>query len=116
MMKTGFVPISLEEYVELHLNSNPDTNREEITIALKEVLEDYKRFRQFVHSVHTPQVGVLSPSCPICGGINVLYVRDFHTMLPALQPVAAGMMQGEQVFAQFRVGKAQEILKSRVNH
>jgi hypothetical protein len=43
MMKTGFVPISLEEYVEHHLKSNPDTSREEITIALKEALEDYKR-------------------------------------------------------------------------
>ena len=43
MMKTGFVPISLEDYVELHLASNPGTTREEITTALKETLEDYKR-------------------------------------------------------------------------
>ena len=42
-MKTCFVPISLEIYVELHLKSNPDTSREEITTALKEPLEDYKR-------------------------------------------------------------------------
>ena len=42
-MKTGFIPISLEEYVELHLKSNPDASREEITIALKDALEDYKR-------------------------------------------------------------------------
>jgi len=42
-MKTSFVPISLEEYVELHLKSNPDTSREEITIALRDALEDYKK-------------------------------------------------------------------------
>jgi hypothetical protein len=42
-MKTGFVPISIEEYVELHLKDNPDTSREEITLALKDALEDYKR-------------------------------------------------------------------------
>ena len=39
-MKTGFVPITLEEYVELHLKSNPDTSREEITIALRGALEE----------------------------------------------------------------------------
>jgi hypothetical protein len=42
-MKTGFVPINFEDYVELHLKSNPDTNKEEITAALKKALEDYKR-------------------------------------------------------------------------
>jgi len=42
-MKTGFVPITPEEYVELHLKSNPDTSREEITIALRGALEDYKK-------------------------------------------------------------------------
>lgn len=41
-MKTGFVPISLEEYVELHIKSNPDTSREEITITLRGALEAYK--------------------------------------------------------------------------
>jgi hypothetical protein len=43
IIKTGFVPISLEEYVALHLESNPDTSREEITTALREALEAYKR-------------------------------------------------------------------------
>lgn len=43
IMKIGFVPISLEEYVDLHLKSNPDTSREEITTALRETLEAYKR-------------------------------------------------------------------------
>jgi hypothetical protein len=42
-MKTGFVPIILEEYVELYLKSNPDTYREETTTELKEMLEKYKR-------------------------------------------------------------------------
>ena len=42
-MKAGFVPISLEAYVELHLKSNPGTSRAEITTALRETLEDYKR-------------------------------------------------------------------------
>jgi hypothetical protein len=42
-MKTGFIPISIEKYVELHLKSNPDTTKEEITTALKDTLEAYKR-------------------------------------------------------------------------
>jgi len=42
-MKIDFIPISHEEYVELHLKSNPGTSREEITIALKDALEAYKR-------------------------------------------------------------------------
>ncbi len=42
-MKIGFVPISIEEYVELHLKNNPDANREEITRALKDALEAYQR-------------------------------------------------------------------------
>jgi hypothetical protein len=42
-MKVECTPISNEEYVDLHLKNNPDTSREEITIALKEALEDYKR-------------------------------------------------------------------------
>jgi hypothetical protein len=49
-MKPGFVPISLEEYIELQLKSNPNTCREEITVALKDALENYER-------------GVKSPSC-----------------------------------------------------
>jgi len=42
-MKTGFVPTSLEKYVELHLKSNPDASREEITTALRDTLRAYKR-------------------------------------------------------------------------
>ncbi|MBE0411555.1 MAG: hypothetical protein IBX69_17660 [Anaerolineales bacterium] len=42
-MKTSFIPISLKEYVELHLKSNPSASRVEITTALKEALEDYKK-------------------------------------------------------------------------
>jgi len=37
-MKFGFTPISIEAYVELHLESNPDSNREEINTALKDAL------------------------------------------------------------------------------
>jgi hypothetical protein len=32
-----------------------------------------------------------------CGGLFVRHIRIFHTVLPALQPVAAGMKQGKQV-------------------
>jgi hypothetical protein len=42
-MKIGFVPISLENYVKLHLESNPDMTREEVTESLKEALEAYKQ-------------------------------------------------------------------------
>jgi hypothetical protein len=42
-MKTGFIPINLEEYVELHLKNNPDSSREEIVTALRDALEAYKR-------------------------------------------------------------------------
>ena len=42
-MKTGFIPISIEEYIELHLETNPDTDRKEITLALKDALEAYKK-------------------------------------------------------------------------
>ena len=42
-MKVGFTAISIEEYVELHLKSNPDTTKEQITTALKDALEAYKR-------------------------------------------------------------------------
>ena len=42
-MKTGFMPISLEEYIELHVKNNPDSSREEITTALRDALEAYKR-------------------------------------------------------------------------
>ncbi len=37
-----FVPIEIEDYVELHLKSNPDTDRAEITSRLQEALEAYQ--------------------------------------------------------------------------
>lgn len=43
MKKIGFVPISPESYIELHLESNPDMTREEVTESLREALEAYKR-------------------------------------------------------------------------
>ena len=42
-MKTGFVPISIEEYAELYVKDNPDANKEEIIVALKDAFEAYKR-------------------------------------------------------------------------
>lgn len=41
-MKAGFKPISLAEYVEIHLQSNPGDRREEITALLKSALKDFK--------------------------------------------------------------------------
>jgi hypothetical protein len=41
-MKKGFVPIKLNEFVEKHIKSNPDTNRKEIETGLKAALNDYK--------------------------------------------------------------------------
>ncbi len=41
-MKTGFTPISLGQYVELHLKSNPGLSREEVTEALTDALQAYK--------------------------------------------------------------------------
>ncbi len=41
-MKTGFTPISLGQYVEIHLKSNPGSSREEVTEALTDALQAYK--------------------------------------------------------------------------
>ena len=41
--KPGFTPISMEEYMQLHLKSNPDTTRQEIEGGLKSSLLDHKR-------------------------------------------------------------------------
>lgn len=38
-----FKPISLESYVELHLNANPDFSREEIRDGLIAALDTHKR-------------------------------------------------------------------------
>jgi hypothetical protein len=40
--KNGFAPISMEEYIKLHLKANRDTTRREITEGLKAALQDYK--------------------------------------------------------------------------
>jgi hypothetical protein len=39
-MKTGFTPISLKKYVELHLKGNPRTSREEVTDVLRDALQN----------------------------------------------------------------------------
>ena len=41
-MKTGFTPISIEDYVERHLKRNPGDSRKEITRALREALRAYR--------------------------------------------------------------------------
>jgi hypothetical protein len=40
--KLGFSPIKLEDYVQLHLKSNPDTSRKEIESWLRSALTDHK--------------------------------------------------------------------------
>ncbi len=42
-MKTGFTPIKFDDYVERHLESNPDCSRKEITDGLKDALSAYKK-------------------------------------------------------------------------
>jgi hypothetical protein len=49
-MKTGIVPISLEEYVELHLKNNPNASMEEIMLKLSE----------FCHNHHPSRVKILA--------------------------------------------------------
>ena len=39
--KTGFTPISLEDYVQRHLKNNPDTSRKEIEGGLRSALAAY---------------------------------------------------------------------------
>jgi hypothetical protein len=41
-MKTGFVPIKPNKFVEKHINSNPDTSRKEIETGLKAALKNYR--------------------------------------------------------------------------
>ena len=41
-MSTGFTPVCIEKYIELHLKSNPGTSKEEIASALKSALRDFK--------------------------------------------------------------------------
>lgn len=40
--KPGFTPIGIEDYVQLHLKSNPDTSPREIESRLCSALDDYK--------------------------------------------------------------------------
>ena len=42
-MKASFLPITLDEYVDLPMKSNPSESGEEITIAQESTLEAYKR-------------------------------------------------------------------------
>jgi hypothetical protein len=42
-MKTGFAPISLKEYVEIHLKRNSGTSRKEVTEVLEDTLRAYKQ-------------------------------------------------------------------------
>src|SRR5205807_10305755 len=42
-MKTGFTPIRLEDYVELHLRANPETKRAEVIARLEYAIDAYQR-------------------------------------------------------------------------
>ena len=42
-MKTGFIPIRLEDYVEKHLRSNPDVERADLIERLEYAVAAYKR-------------------------------------------------------------------------
>ena len=42
-MNTGFTPISLDEYVKLHLKNNPGTSQAEVTESLEDTLQEYKQ-------------------------------------------------------------------------
>jgi hypothetical protein len=41
-MKSGFIPISFDDYVKLHLKSNPGASREEIVEQVTDALKAYK--------------------------------------------------------------------------
>lgn len=42
-MKTGFTPIGLDDYVELHLRANPGTDRAELTARLEYAMDAYRK-------------------------------------------------------------------------
>ena len=42
-MKTGFTPIRLEDYIELHLRSNPNTQRADLVKQLEYATDAYQR-------------------------------------------------------------------------
>ena len=41
-MKNGFTPIGMDEYIRLHLESNPDADRETLAWGLRAAFADYK--------------------------------------------------------------------------
>jgi hypothetical protein len=41
--KTGFAPISIEKYVELHLKSNPEDQLKDVVTRLKSSLRDHQK-------------------------------------------------------------------------
>jgi len=41
-MKDGFVPISIEKYIQSHLKTNPDENPKELRNNLTRALKDYQ--------------------------------------------------------------------------
>lgn len=42
-MEAGFTPISMEDYVELHLRANPGTNRAELVARLESAIDAYRK-------------------------------------------------------------------------
>jgi len=43
-VKTGFTPISLHDYVELHLRSNPGARRAEVIARLEDAIDAFRRY------------------------------------------------------------------------
>jgi hypothetical protein len=42
-MKSGFIPIRLEDYVEKHLHSNPGTDRADLVWRLQDAINAYRK-------------------------------------------------------------------------
>ena len=42
-MKSGFIPISMQEYVEAHLRSNPGTDRNDLEKRLRHAMDAHER-------------------------------------------------------------------------
>ena len=63
-----FVPIQFNEYVKLHLRSNPKENAADLTARLRSALEDYKAGRRCdcgepIWVIGSAQVGLMCFTC-----------------------------------------------------
>lgn len=46
--KKGFTPISVEAYIESHLQSNPGDSHDQVRLAIKQSLDDYKKGKKCI--------------------------------------------------------------------